>query len=897
MSNGPAANALLLPDIDFLKQTLPNGLDVIVRRQPALPLVALNLWYHVGSKNEERRQRGFAHLFEHLMFEGSEHYPGDFFKPLQRLGAGINGSTSSDRTNYFVDLPSAHLELAAAMESDRMANLLPALSDEKLRIQKDVVKNEYRQNYANRPYGQAWRLLSEALYPPEHPYSWLTIGVMEDVEAATRDDVESFFRRFYVPANASLAIVGDVDPDDAFALAERYFGPIPGGARAARPWTPAPTPQAPRELVLHDRVELDRLYLAWPTAPHFTDDDAHLGLAADVLSRGRASRLYRRLVVDEQIAQDEAAYQSGRELAGSFGAVVTLRPGRDPARARAVVAEELADLATRGPTPEELERARNARVASFIYALDNIGGFGGLADRLNAYNIYLGDPARLRSELDRYLAATVDHVRAAVARFLADSPAVALTVRGRAPATTLPPLDRSLRPAPAPARPFRAPRPECLRLACGAALWVIPRRELPMVVGSAVVRAGATADGPDQAGLAGLAAALLDEGTTRRSSHQIALEAERLGTSLSTGAGWDGTYVQLQCLTPHLDASLDLAADVLLNPSFPESEFSRLHAQTLAALRAERDSAEALAHRALIHALYGPTHPYRHTTDGTESTVARLAIDHLRAFHARHVRPAATAWIVAGDVAPDDLARRLDALLAPWSPGAPSPAPAPEAPARATGPRILLVDRPGAPQAVARVGHVGIPRAEPDHDALQLWNQVLGGQFTSRLNAKLREEKGFTYGVRSHFDARRGPGPFTIGASLQADRLAEALADVHSEVSALLAERPPTAAELDDARRALVEGQARHFETPGALVSRYAALFLHDLPIDEYIRLPERLAAVDTGDMLDAARRHVHPESFTYAIVADADQVQPALESLAWSSVERLDPTTLVAGA
>src|SRR3954464_3820068 len=252
--------ALRLPDFRVTKTTLANGLDVIVRHEGRLPVVAVNLWYHVGSKNEERRQRGFAHLFEHLMFEGSEHYPGDFFKPLQRLGASVNGSTSSDRTNYFVDLPAAHAELAVAMESDRMGGLLPALTDHKLRVQKDVVKNEYRQNYANRPYGQAWRLLAEAMYPPDHPYSWLTIGAMEDVEAATRDDVEAFFRRYYVPSNASLCLVGDLDEDRALAMAERYFGPLAGGVKALRTWAPPAGLAGAQEITLHDRVELDRSY-------------------------------------------------------------------------------------------------------------------------------------------------------------------------------------------------------------------------------------------------------------------------------------------------------------------------------------------------------------------------------------------------------------------------------------------------------------------------------------------------------------------------------------------------------------------------------------------------------------------------------------------------------------
>ncbi len=409
---------LRLPDIRFTKTTLANGLDVIVRPQGHLPLVAVNLWYHVGSKNEERRQRGFAHLFEHLMFEGSEHYPGDFFKPLQRLGANVNASTSSDRTNYFEDIPPAHVELALAMESDRMGHLLPALDDAKLRIQKDVVKNEYRQNYANRPYGMVWQHLSEALYPPDHPYSWLTIGVMEDVEAATREDVEEFFRRYYVPGNASLCLVGDIDKDRGAGAGRALFGPIAGGAKALRPWAPMPRLDRDVEIPLHDRVELDRVYLAWLTVPHFHADEAPLLLLADILARGRSSRLYRKLVVERELAQDVMAYQAGRELAGSFGVHATLRPGRSRDQARALIDAELSAVAESGVTAEELKRVQNGRLAGFFYALDNIGGFGGVADRLNTYNTYLGDPGRITSDVERYQQVTPDAVRDMARRYV-----------------------------------------------------------------------------------------------------------------------------------------------------------------------------------------------------------------------------------------------------------------------------------------------------------------------------------------------------------------------------------------------------------------------------------------------------------------------------------------------
>ena len=879
--------SLRLPEFPFTKTTLSNGLDVIVRHQGHLPLVAVNLWYHVGSKDEERRQRGFAHLFEHLMFEGSEHYPGDFFKPLQRLGASINGSTSTDRTNYFEDVPAAHVEIALAMESDRMGHLLPALSDAKLRIQKDVVKNEYRQNYANRPYGMVWRHLAEALYPPDHPYSWLTIGIMEEVEAATRDDVEAFFRRYYVPSNASLCLVGDIDEDRALALAERYFGPIGGGAKALRPRVPEVRLDESLEITVRDRVELDRVYLVWPTVRNFHEDDASLLLLGDVLARGKSSRLYRKLVVEQELAQDVSAYQSGRELAGSFGVTVTLRPGRSPERARALIDAELEAIAESGVHEPELARVRNGRLAGFFYALENIGGFGGVADRLNAYNVYLGDPARITTDFERYRLVTAESVREAARRYVAGRARVALTVVGRSADTVAPgpALDRTAVPKSAPAAPFRAPRPEVRTLRCGIPLWVIPRRDLPIVAGTFILGGGAARQPADREGLAQLTANLMDEGTRTRSSHDLAREAEEMGTSLTTSCGWDGSYVSLQCLSPHLPASLDLAVDVLRNPSFPEPEFERVHGQTLAALRAERDSAEARAYRALLRAIYGSEHPYRVPIDGEEAQVARLTRDDPRRFHDRFHGPSGAACVVAGDVDPDRLAEALDERLAGWS-GPDAEPLAVATPERGTRPRILLLDRPGAPQAVVRVGHVGLRRLDPDFMDMLVLNQLLGGQFTSRLNAKLREEKGFTYGVRSHFDCRRGAGPFSIGASLQSDRLCEALEDLRQEVEALVSDRPPTPAELDDARRALIEGQARQFETPSALVSRYASLFVHGLPPDYHAGYAERLDGVSIASLQSAAQRQLRPESLVAVITADAESVRAPLERLEWWTLE-----------
>jgi zinc protease len=418
--------------IPYTKRTLSNGLDVIVHEDHQLPMVAVNLWYHVGSKNERPGRTGFAHLFEHLMFEGSEHHDHGYFPPLQRAGGQVNGSTSTDRTNYWEVVPSGSLELALWMESDRMGYLLPALTQDKFANQLEVVLNERRQNYENRPYGMAGMALSEAMFAPDHPYHWPTIGSPADLRAASLQDVHTFFKTFYHPANASLALAGDIETEQAFDLAEQFFGDL----------TPGPVPDLVRveaslaasaNLVLEDRVELPRLYLAWHSPAMFADDDAALDVAADVLSHGKTSRLYKLLVYERRVATDVTAYQHSREMGGMFQVACTAAAGVSLTELDAAIRAAVTQIATGGPTPDEMARALAQTEAQFLYRLQTIGGFGGKSDQLNAYNTYLGDPGYFDRDRQRYTSITADAVAAAVRRWLLDAPSVALSVvpRGR----------------------------------------------------------------------------------------------------------------------------------------------------------------------------------------------------------------------------------------------------------------------------------------------------------------------------------------------------------------------------------------------------------------------------------------------------------------------------------
>jgi len=419
-------------NISFTKHTLANGLDVLLHEEHACPIVAVNIWYHVGSKNERPGHTGFAHLFEHLMFEGSEHHDSGYFQPLQAAGAALNGSTNADRTNYWEVVPSGELELALWMESDRMGFLLPALTEKKFVNQRDVVLNERRQNYENRPYGMSSMAVLAALFPPDHPYHWSTIGEIADLRAARLEEAHDFFRRYYHPANASLALAGDIDPDAALALARRYFEGIAPAAPVDKVRAGASL-EAERRILLEDRVELPRLFLAWLTPAMFAEGDAALDLA-DVLANGKTSRLYRRLVFEERIATDVSAAQNSRELCGFSQISATAAPGHALPELERAIVEEVDRLSTDGPTGDEIDRGRVQAETQFMQRLQTVGGFGGKSDQLNAYNTFLGRPDYFTEDRGRYERVTRSALQGAVRTHLRDSHRVTLSVvpRGRA---------------------------------------------------------------------------------------------------------------------------------------------------------------------------------------------------------------------------------------------------------------------------------------------------------------------------------------------------------------------------------------------------------------------------------------------------------------------------------
>ncbi len=900
-----------IPQIRFEKYTLPNGLQVILHEDHSTPIVGVNVWYHVGSKNERPGRTGFAHLFEHMMFQGSKHWDRDYFAPLQEAGGRLNGSTNQDRTNYWETVPANYLELALWMESDRMGFLLPAMTQAKLDNQRSVVKNERRQSYENRPYGLAFEMILAAVYPPDHPYSWPTIGSMTDLNKASREDIADFFRRYYHPANASLCIAGDFDPAAARRWVEKYFGPIPAGPKVEKipAWTP-PLKEA-RRIRMADRVGLSRIYFAWQSVPMFAADDAELEILADVLAGGKTSRLYRSLVREKQIAQDVQAYQSSEEIAGGFMIVATARPGHTPAELQTAIDAELKRIEAEPPSAEEVARAVNQTESHFVRALQPISEFGGRADRLNMYNTFTADPGYLVKDFQRYLRVDPQGVRRVASKYLIDKRMVLEVVPGKetaidpdpripaeeareqlaknihdtfVPAAAEPAedADRTARPNPASALRFALPPLYRGRLANGIEVLVVQNHTLPTVNVNLVVPAGRSADPALKPGLAQLTSLVLDEGTQRRDSQQIADELAGMGAHLSVGADWDSTAVRLFTLKRHFSQALDIYADVIQHPAFPEAELKRERAMALARLVQVRDEPTALASMATAAMLYGEGHPYGQPQFGTPASLKSIDRADLECFYRTHIRPDRSVLIVVGDVAPAELIPELEKSFADWKPAT---ATAQEqhlpAPPEAKPTNIVLVDKPGAAQSVIAASLIGADRNSPDYHALAVMNSIFGGQFSSRLNLNLREQKGYTYGARTSFDWRvLERGPFVASSSVQTAVTAPALVEFLKEFEGMSGARPVTAAEVEFSKAYLVRGYPAGFETPAQVASQLETLVEFHLPAEYFDTFIPKISAVTPDDVSAVAKKYLHAGNLAIVVVGDCSKIESSLRAL-----------------
>jgi zinc protease len=890
-SRATKAAEAAIPDIPYKKFVLKNGLTLLVHEDHKAPIAAVNIWYHVGSKNEKVGKTGFAHLFEHLMFNGSENYNDDYFKAVEPIGAtDLNGTTNSDRTNYFETIPVSALDRVLWLESDRMGHLLGVIDQARLDEQRGVVQNEKRQG-ENQPYGKVGITISENTYPAGHPYSWDVIGSMDDLDAASLDDVKEWFRTYYGPANATLSIAGDVNTEEIRGKVERYFGDIPSGPPIAAQdaWIAKMT--GTHRQSMQDRVPQARVYEVWNVPGYGTADADFLRLAADVLGGGKSSRLYKRLVYRDRIATSVSAFVRQRELGGQFMLTATAQPGGDLAAIEKALDEELAAFLANGPTAAELERARTGMRADFIRGMERIGGFGGKSDILAQGQVYMGDPESYKTSLQRVLSATPAAVKSAAGRWLDDGVYILSVNPFPEYATTTSDVDRKTMPAVGtpPDAPLAAA--EHSTLSNGLKIVLARRSAVPVVSMSLVLDAGYAADASASPGTASMTMSMLDEGTTRRSALQIGDELASLGANLFAGSGLDASTVSLSVLKDKLDPSLDLFADVILHPAFPAADLARVKRTTLARIKQEKVQPVGMALRVLPSLLYDKGHAYAQplTGSGTEASVNAMTREDLARFHDAWFKPNHSTLVVVGDITMAELKPRLERAFAAWKPG--------DVPAKniatVKGPsatRVYILDRPGADQSIIFGGAVIAPRSDARDLAFDTFNNAFGGAFVSRINMNLREAKHWSYGVQSFAYDARGQRPWIIYAPVQTDKTKESLQELVKELHDVTSTRPITADELEAAKGRQTLTLAGRWETGSAVSSALREIVTYGLPDDYYATYEKRVRALTTDDLAKAIASYLDPSHEIWVIAGDRAKIEEGIRALNLGEVEILNP-------
>ncbi len=895
-----------IPRIEFEKYTLANGLEVILSEDRRLPLVAVDVWYHVGPANEAAGRTGFAHLFEHMMFQGSKHVPGDsHFRLLESAGGtNLNGTTNFDRTNYFETLPANQLELGLWLESDRMGYLLDTVDVAKLANQQDVVRNERRQNSENTPYGIVNEALFQTVFPKGHPYYGNVIGSHADIQAAKLEDVKTFFKQYYAPNNASIAIVGDFDKAKTKELVEKYFGPLKRGPDVPKITVTTPPITSERRAVVTDRVELPRVYMAWITPAFFKPGDADADLTASVLGGGDSSRLYKKLVYEKQIAQDVSAFQYSLALGSTFQIVATVRPGHTPQEVEKAIDEELNLLRQSGPEEKEVARGRNTFETGMLQGLEVLGGFGGVADTLSMFNHYVGDPGYLLKYLEEHRNVTPASVKAFVGTYL--QPNTRVVIHGMpgqqklaanvptmpapkvAPGTGVEAINadapwRATQPKPVEGRAINLPTPRSFKLANGLTVLFHERPGMPVVAADLVIRTGGDANPVDRPGLANFTASMLDQGTASRNALQLADDIAQLGAAINATSSKDATIVSVGSLRKNFPAALDLLADVTLRPTFPEAEVERQRKSRLARIIAQRQDPSTVATIATLAALYGNEHPYGFVELGTEASVSATKPADLQGFWKKNFVPGNAALVVAGAIGEAELKTLVEKAFGAWPAGT-ATATALSSPLT-TRNRVVLVDQPGAPQTGLFVALIGPPRSTPDYAAVSVMNAVLGGLFSSRVNLNLREKHGYTYGASSQFVFRKGNGPFWISAPVRTDATAAAVSEIFNEVKRMTT-TPMTPEELVMAKDSIVRALPSDFETSAGTAGSLANLYIYDLGLDYYTKLPSQVTAVTADTALAAAKKHLVPDKMIVVAVGDRAKIEPGLKKLSLGGLE-----------
>jgi len=902
-------------DIAYEEFTLPNGLRVIVHSDRKAPIVAVNVWYHVGSKDEPAGRSGFAHLFEHLMFQGSENYRDEFFGPFELVGAtDQNGTTNTDRTNYFQNVPITALDMALWMESDRMGHFVGAIDQKLLDEQRGVVQNEKRQG-ENQPYGLVWNALGRSLYPPSHPYHRGVIGSMADLNAASLADVKQWFRAWYGPNNAVLVLAGDIDVATAKEKVTRYFGDIPAGPKLAQPAVDVAQRPASTRAEMQDLVPQPRVHRVWNIAAYGDPDFEQLQLFSQILGGSKSSRLDTRLVHRDRSADNVSAGAYSSQLGSQFMIAADVKAGGDVAKVEAAIDAELDRLIEEGPSALEVEQARTVFKAGFVRGIERIGGFGGKADALAECAVYTSDPACFRKSLVTLDAATPASVQAAGRKWLGAGDHTLTVVPGtrapivEAPAVdaeplTMPPVDPKYTvttsdvdrkagvPKVAEFPSLKFPALQRTKIANGIEVILAERHDIPVVQFSLELDGGFASDDKTKLGAAAFAMSMLDEGAGEFDALGFANRAEQLGAAVAAGAALDGGNVYLSALKEKLDPSLGLFATMLREPTFKPEEIDRVRGQWLAGIAQEKAQPQGLALRALPPLLYGAGHPYGipFSGTGTEDSIKSLAREDLVAYHQRWVRPQGATLLVVGDTTLAEIKPLLEKHLGDWSGTGDSPAPAVVAAVPLPSkPRIYLLDQPGAQQSTIIAGQLMPSTKDEGATRLYFANSVLGGEFTSRLNMNLREDKHWAYGAYSSMQNALAQRPWMAFAAVQTDKTAQSQAEVAREIAEYASgKRAASTAEIDKIRSTEIRGLPGSFETGRAVLATLGGMVRYGRPDDWVLRRTAEIEAM-TPAQVTAAATSIEPDALTWVIVGDLKQIEAPLRAANIGELKVLD--------
>jgi zinc protease len=877
-------------DIPFQKFRLDNGLTVIVHEDHKAPVVAVNIWYHVGSKNEVTGKTGFAHLFEHLMFGGSENVKGRFMDHVEQLGAtDLNGTTNEDRTNYFETVPVSTLDRILFIESDRMGHFYNSISKEVLDLQRGVVQNELRQ-YENQPYSVIDLIAPALTFPAGHPYAHSVIGSLQELDAASLADVQKWFKSYYGPNNAVVTIAGDITVAQAKEKVAKYFGHIPPGPPVVRPSLSIAKMSGTSRYRVEDRVAQPRIYKVWNVPPFGTPAIDYLNLTASVLTQGRASRLYKRLVYDSRVATNVFAGTDSREIASQLYLYATVAPGHTMEEAEKAIDEELARYIKDGPTAAELERARTSALSNIIRGLERVGGFGGKSDLLAQSETYLGSPDAWKRSMKRIETATVADLKAAAASWLSDGVAIFEVAPFPKLQSSGTGVDRSKLPEVAKAG--NAPLPKLTRdkLSNGLSIILHERHDLPLVQFNLTFNSGFSADEKGRPGTARLMSRLMVSGTEKRNAMQIAEEMQTLGAQLLSTADINSVDVILSALKQKLDPSLELFTDVLLHPTFPQSDFEKEQQLQLAAIEQEKTQPSSMAMRVLPPLLFGSGHPYGTslTGSGTASSVKQLTRDDVLKYYGTWLKPSNATIIVAGDTTMAEIKPKLEAFLGKWAGGT-----APvrqfgtvQAPAKTA---VYLIDKPDSPQTFIMTGALGPKASAQQEISFETMNNMFGGAFGSRLNMNLREDKHWSYGAFAVLPKTRAQRPYLAMASVQTDKTRESLVEFRKEIGGILGERPPTDNELKRFKDQQVLRMAGTRETLRAVSGLIKDSMVLGLPDDYYDLYPGRVDALRVPDISDAAKTLLDSNRLVWVIVGDRKKIEPDVRALNFGELHVVD--------